>query len=93
MGISLPEWERMTPVELNLYAEAYGARQERRQKLAQANIYALATLIRSMVWAKKPPSYEESFPEHSSAGETMTDEQMYTMVRGLNALFGGKEDD
>ena len=46
-----------------------------------------------MVWAKKPPSYEESFPEHSSAGETMTDEQMYTMVRGLNALFGGKEDD
>lgn len=80
----------MTPAELNLCAKAYGARQERRQKQAQANLYALAALIRGMVWARNPPSYEDAFPERS-AEKDMTEEQMYAMVQGLNALLGGEE--
>lgn len=83
----------MTPAELNLYARAYAQHEQERQKLTQANLYSLAALIRTMVWAKTPPSIDSVFP--SLAGkpenEEMSDEQMYAQVRALNAIFGGKE--
>lgn len=81
----------MTPVELNIYARAYGQRRHSEQKTAQANIYSLAALIRSMIWGKHPPSYEKVFPDQNPKQTEMTDNQMYDMVRGLNALFGGEE--
>lgn len=85
----------MTPVELNIYARAYGERCKREQRLQTANIYSLAALIRSMVWSKRPPSYDKAFPNSPvpERHEEMTDDQMYAMVRGLNALYGGKEVD
>ena len=83
----------MTPVELNIYARAYGQQRHDEQKISQANIYALAALIRSMIWGKHPPSYEKVFPDQKSKQTEMTDNQMYDMVRGLNALFGGEEAD
>lgn len=85
----------MTPVELNIYARAYANRREQEQHLQVVNIYSLAALIRSMVWSKHPPSLEEAFPyaKTNEEHEDMTDSQMYAMVRGLNALFGGKEVD
>lgn len=81
----------MTPAELNLYAGAYTERRKAEQRLTQANLYSLAALVRSMIWAKHPPSFDRVFPEERR--ENMSDEQMYTMVKGLNALFGGKEAD
>lgn len=93
LGISLHDWENMTPVELNLYARAYGSRRKAEQKLQQANIYSLAALIRSMVWSKHPPSYDRVFPDRESRAKQMSDDQMYAMVKGLNALFGGEEVD
>lgn len=81
----------MTPAELNLYASAYAKRRKEEQRLAQANLYALAALVRAMIWAKHPPSFDRVFPEERK--ENMSDEQMYVMVKGLNALFGGKEAD
>ena len=81
----------MTPAELNLYAGAYAKRRKEEQRLAQANLYALAALVRAMIWAKHPPSFDRVFPEERK--ENMSDEQMYVMVKGLNALFGGKEAD
>lgn len=85
----------MTPVELNIYARAYGKRCKQEQRLQTANIYSLATLIRSMVWSKHPPSYDRAFPDKPDPKQRkeMTDDQMYAMVRGLNALYGGKEVD
>ena len=81
----------MTPVELNIYARAQAERQRDEQKLAQANLYSLAALIRPMVWAKHPPKYEQVYPEKRPKQDNMTDDQMYATVRALNALFGGEE--
>lgn len=80
----------MTPAELNLYANTCAERRKAEQRLTQANIYSLAALIRPMIWAKHPPSFDRVFPEERRG--RMTDEQMYAMVKGLNALFGGEED-
>lgn len=79
----------MTPAELNTYARATAQRLRDEQKIAQGNIYSLAALIRTMVWSKNPPSFEQSFPK--AAQQKMTDDQMFAMVKGLNARFGGKE--
>lgn len=84
----------MTPVELNIYARGYADRRGQEQKLQIANIYSLAALIRTMIWGKHPPSFEAAFPGiNSQKQEEMTDDQMYAMVKGLNALFGGEEVD
>ena len=83
----------MTPTELNIYARAYAERQEQTQRLRSANIYSLAALIRSMVWSKHPPSLERAFPgvkANPKKRKEMTDDAMYAMVKGLNALFGGE---
>ena len=81
----------MTPVELNIYARAQAERRREEQKLAQANLYSLAALIRPMIWAKHPPKYEQVYPENRPKQDNMTDDQMYATVRALNALFGGEE--
>lgn len=95
MGINPREWEAMTPVELNIYARAYVSRRKEEQKISQVNIYSLAALVRSMIWSKHPPSFERTFSEAQTdkPQEQMTDDQMYAMVKGLNALFGGEEAD
>lgn len=79
----------MTPAELNLYVDAYTERRREEQRLTQANIYSLAALTRAMIWAKHPPSFDRVFPEERR--REMSDEQMYAMVKGLNAMFGGEE--
>ena len=55
-------------------------------------IYTLAGLIRTMVWAKHAPAYESVFPETARKKE-MTDEQMYAQVCALNKLFGGNTEE
>nr|WP_325212934.1 hypothetical protein [uncultured Oscillibacter sp.] len=79
----------MTPAELNLYAGAFTERRREEQRLTQVNIYSLAALTRAMIWAKHPPSFDRVFPEERR--RDMSDEQMYAMVQGLNAMFGGEE--
>lgn len=82
----------MTPAELQIYVRAYEARRDEQQRVTQINLYNLAALIRPMVWAKHPPSYEKAFPNgEGKKNDEMTDEQMYAMARALNALFGGEE--
>ena len=94
MGLSVREWEAMTPVELNIYARAYVSRRKEEQKITQSNLYSLAALIRLMIWSKHPPSFERAFLDSPpKQQDQMTDDQMYAMVKGLNALFGGEEVD
>lgn len=83
----------MTPVELNIYARSYVNRRKEEQKISQANIYSLAVLMRSMIWGKHPPDYKQAFPDKQPAQQQddMTDDQMYAVVKGLNAIFGGEE--
>lgn len=84
----------MTPVELNIYARAYVSRRKEEQQITQANLYSHAALIRAMIWSKHPPSFERVYPDSQpKQQDQMTDDQMYAMVKGLNALFGGEEVD
>lgn len=84
----------MTPVELNIYARAYVSRRKEEQQITQANLYSHAALIRAMIWSKHPPSFERAYPDSQpKQQDQMTDDQMYAMVKGLNALFGGEEVD
>ena len=79
----------MTPRELWIFSRAYRDRVRSEARAKRAEIYALAALIRSMIWAKHPPRFERVFPEDMRQKE-MTDEQMKQQVLALNAVFGGK---
>lgn len=82
----------MTPRELEWLLDAYGEGAEEQARLSRAKIYSLASVVRTMVWAKHPPSYERVFPGDSRKKE-MSDEEMFEQVKVLNAIFGGKEED
>ena len=85
------EWERLTPSELRICAEAWQQRRQDEQSLLQKNIYSLAALIRVAVWSKSMPGYESVYGENAKG--KMTDEQMYENVRAINRLFGGTEEE
>ena len=91
MGLSLWEWEEMTPAQLTDYAKGYRAQQEAKQRRTNVDLYNLAALIASVTLSKHPKPFDEVFPEQAKSKKDMTDEQMYANVRALNALFGGKE--
>jgi len=48
-------------------------------------------LIGSVTLSKHPKSFGDVFPEQVKPKEDMTDDQMYSTVQMLNALFGGEE--
>lgn len=79
----------MTPRELWVYARAYRNRVRSEARAKRSEIYALASLIRPMIWAKHPPRFERVFPEDVRRKE-MNDEQMMQQVLALNAAFGGR---
>ncbi len=80
----------MTPRELDAMLEARAEQAEVEDRQTRLKIYNLAAAVRTMIWAKNPPSYERMFPEDRK--NDMTDEEMYAQVRALNALFGGSEE-
>lgn len=61
---------------------------ESERQMRNADIYNLATLIRTAVWGKHMPKFDTVFRKTSRKKE-MTDEEMYSQVLALNALFGG----
>lgn len=90
LGVSLRDWEYMTPRELLWLADEFRARSDDEAKISRSKLYTLAALVRAMIWAKRPPKYERVFPEDRKHKE-MTDDELYAQARALNALFGGKE--
>ena len=89
IGLSVAEWRQMTPRELRIWADAYLKQQKRMQHDRKVMTYNLSALIRSMIWKKHAPRYEDVFPENRGP---MDDDAMYSTVRALNKLFGGKEE-
>lgn len=79
---------------------AYNRREnDRAQRRAVALYNAAAFLthsIRTMITGGEMQKFAEAFPGFEAVqkqSREMTDEQMYSMARALNAMFGGKEDD
>lgn len=91
IGISVDEWERLTPRELAALLIGFEEKVEEQTRINRLMIYNLAVAVRTMIWSKSPPSFEEMFPKDQRQKE-MTDDEMFEQVKVLNALFGGKED-
>ena len=91
IGITRSEWASMTPRELGFWLQGWRERLDDEGRTQRRNIYNLASLIRTMVWARHAPSFEAAFPSDNTRKE-MSDEQMYAQVRALNMLFGGTEE-
>lgn len=90
LGVSLHDWEYMTPRELLWMVDEWQERNRDEVKISRSKLYTLAALVRAMIWSKHPPKYERVFPEDREKKE-MTDDELYAQAKVLNALFGGKE--
>ena len=91
LGFNLRDWEDMTPCQLLHASIAYADRVKAEQKIAQANNYVLASLIRTVVWGKHMPKYDRIFNEENNGGrkKPMSDEELYKAVCAINAAMGG----
>lgn len=85
IGLSLAEYNEITPYELNLYIQSYNERMslEHKERLSAAYLTAYWGRVKKMPDLKK--ILGEDKPKDQSA------EQMLAVVRQLNAAFGGKE--
>lgn len=86
MGISLRDYDEMTPHELNMHIEEYAAAQEGKQQ----NELALAWINAYLQRVKKMPKLKEITGKQLQK-KKMTDEEMLEQIRALNKIFGGKE--
>lgn len=90
VGISLSEYERMTPFELSIYAEEYV---KQRQREAYLNGLVIRHMVGTLITGKSPLSYDQMFGRQSTGKnemEPMTDDAMFKQAMFLNKLFGGK---
>lgn len=85
MGISISDYDEMTPYELSLFARIYNEKQQR------DNEEKLTLVWLGEYWhrVKKLPSLNEALGKKDEPKKQMTDDEMLEMVRKLNAKFGG----
>lgn len=85
-GLSIEQFENMTPYELSLFIEAY---LEKEQAQAQERL--------TLVWlgeyyhrTKRLPNLKDELKKISGEkNKVMTDDEMLSMVKELNKQFGG----
>ena len=84
MGISISEFNRMTPKEYFIYEKGHLDRVQLEQKQSAYQAY----LISRWVWQKKIDI--EKILETKQEKKEMTDDEMLKQVKALNRLFGGE---
>lgn len=89
LGVSVFEWENMTPAEFNAFAKGHVQEQQEKEELTKANLYALAVMVRAAVHEKRMPAYDKFFGGHEARKKIMTDEEMFAAVFALNKAMGG----
>lgn len=85
MGISISEYDEMTPCELKLYARVFNEK----QKYEQEEKLTLVWLGEYWHRVKKLPTLNEALGKKEEPKKKMTDDEMLEMVKKLNAQFGG----
>ena len=90
LGLSVKEWEDMTPRIFRAWATGRGDAIEDANERTNSASYTLACLVRAAIFAKRMPEPERFFGRRDE--EPMTDEKMYENVRALNRMLGGSED-
>ncbi len=89
MGLSVEQFDGMTPRELDAYARAFRKRMEAEQERQQRELYLSAFLTSRFVWMKRVPPFERVFAVKKR--QSMTDGQMLKMAEALNLMFGGTD--
>ena len=91
VGLSISEFEELTPYQLNLILFDYTEKEKVKQESKLFEIYLTAAWTSRWVWAKKVPKFEEIMSKAKSKAnkKVMTDDQMLAQVKILNQVFGG----
>ena len=79
----------MTPAAFSAWTKGYICTQKENDERMKAWIYCHASLVRSAVWGRRMPDYEQIFARNR---RNMSDEEMYESVLALNAMIGGKKE-
>lgn len=88
LGLTLAEYEDMTPAELVLLLRIHRQREEDRRKEREADLYALACMTGQAVWGKLE-RFDTLFGRDTGHAQEMTAEEMLDQVRAINAALGG----
>ncbi len=92
MGLTPAEFDDLTPAEFFAFADGYLKNAENEQEMAKMRIYSLACAIRTAIWGKRMPQYDQMFAKQKQK-EQMTDEAMYQVCEALCRAYGGKIED
>lgn len=86
-GLSIAEYEEMTPYQLNVYLEEYARKQREEAKERLILAYLTAAWVR----VKRMPNLKKLLNQIDSPQplEPMTPEQMLKRIKILNAILGG----
>lgn len=84
IGISISEFNKMTPKEFFIYEKGHLSKQE----LEQKQLIHQAYLISRWVWQKKIDI--EKILEVKKEKKIMNDDEMLKQVQILNMIFGGE---
>lgn len=88
LGLTLTEYEDITPAELVLLLRIHRQREENRRKEREADLYALACMTGQAVWGKLE-RFDVLFGRDTDHDREMTAEEMLDQVRAINAALGG----
>lgn len=88
LGLTLTEYEDITPAELVLLLRIHRQREEDRRKEREADLYALACMTGQAVWGKLE-RFDTLFGRDADHAQEMTAEEMLDQVRTINAALGG----
>jgi hypothetical protein len=84
IGLSINEYNEMTPYELRVHAEIYAEKQQ----LEQEERLSLVWMVEYFHRIDKLPPLKEILGKNESPKE-MTNDEMLEMVKRLNSAFGG----
>ena len=87
IGLSIDEYEDMTPWELSVYADTYADRQRQTAYLQGLTIRAM---IMSGLSGKRAPSFDVMFGVSKSENEPMDDDALFRAVLAANGVLGGE---
>lgn len=88
LGLTLTEYEDITPAELVLLLRVHRQREDDRRKEREADLYALACMTGLAVWGKLE-RFDTLFGRDADHAQEMTAEEMLDQVRAINAALGG----
>lgn len=88
LGLTLTEYEDITPAELVLLLRIHRQREEDRRKEREADLYALACMTGLAVLGKLE-RFDTLFGRDADHAQEMTAEEMLDQVRAINAALGG----